>query len=89
MFPSLFNLVSLFLFLSSLVIILLRKWSQNNKQRLPPSPWRLPFIGNLHLIGGGLPHRVLRNLLQRYGPIMYLQLRQVPTVVISSPTIAQ
>ncbi|XP_015078888.1 premnaspirodiene oxygenase-like [Solanum pennellii] len=90
MFSSLFNLVSLLLLLSSLVIILLTKWSQNKKQRLPPGPWRLPFIGNLHhLIGGGLPHRVLRNLSQRYGPIMYLQLGQVPTVVITSPTIAQ
>ncbi|WMV34118.1 hypothetical protein MTR67_027503 [Solanum verrucosum] len=47
------------------------------------------FIPNTPLIGGGLPHRVLRNLLQRYEPIMYLQPGQVPTVVISSPIIAQ
>uniref|UniRef100_M1B9P8 Cytochrome P450 n=2 Tax=Solanum tuberosum TaxID=4113 RepID=M1B9P8_SOLTU len=90
MYYSLFNLVSLLIFLSSLVI-LVRKWSKNKKQRLPPGPWRLPFIGSLHhlIIGGQLPHRVFRNLARRYGPIMYLQLGEIPVVIISSPTIAQ
>ncbi|OIT40691.1 cytochrome p450 71d7 [Nicotiana attenuata] len=82
-------LVSLLLFLSSLVI-LVRQWSRNRKQRLPPGPWRLPLIGSLHhLIGREVPHRTLRRLAQKYGPLMYLQLEQVPTVVISSPSIAK
>ncbi|XP_015078498.1 premnaspirodiene oxygenase-like [Solanum pennellii] len=88
-----FNLLTLLLFLSSLFIILFTRQWKHQKQITrfpPPGPWKLPFIGSLHhLIGGGLPHRVLRNLSQRYGPIMYLQLGQVPTVVISSPTIAK
>ncbi|KAG5601149.1 hypothetical protein H5410_032519 [Solanum commersonii] len=79
------SLASLLLFLSSLFIVI-RQWRNKKQNKLPPGPWRLPFIGSLHQLIGGLPHRVLRNLSQRYGPIMYLQLREVPTVVISSPS---
>nr|XP_016492044.1 PREDICTED: premnaspirodiene oxygenase-like [Nicotiana tabacum] len=82
-------LVSLLLFLSSLVI-LVRQWSRNRKQRLPPGPWRFPIIGSLHhLMGREVPHRTLRSLAQKYGPLMYLQLGQAPTVIISSPSMAK
>ncbi|GMN56896.1 hypothetical protein TIFTF001_026017 [Ficus carica] len=47
---------------------------------LPP---RLPIIGNLHQLGKN-PHISLRNLAQKYGPILYLQLDQVPTIIVSS-----
>ncbi|TMW99338.1 hypothetical protein EJD97_002710 [Solanum chilense] len=83
------------LVLSSLIHILGKKWrklqNRNEKQiRLPPGPWRLPLIGNLHhLIGGGLPHHIFRKLSKKYGPLMYLQLGEIPTVVISSTTIAK
>uniref|UniRef100_A0A3Q7G7B2 Uncharacterized protein n=1 Tax=Solanum lycopersicum TaxID=4081 RepID=A0A3Q7G7B2_SOLLC len=30
-------------------------------------------------------HRVLKNLSEKYGPIMYLQLGKVPTVIASFP----
>ncbi|XP_059301913.1 premnaspirodiene oxygenase-like [Lycium ferocissimum] len=86
-YSGLFNIISLLLFFSSLVIILVRR---NKRQtRLPPGPWRLPLIGSLHRLTGALPHHSLRNLAQRYGPLMYLQLGQVPMVVISSPAIAK
>ncbi|XP_016457046.1 premnaspirodiene oxygenase-like [Nicotiana tabacum] len=92
-YSSLFDLVSLLLFFSSL-FVLVRLWriskTRNQNKRLPPGPWRLPFIGSLHhLIGGELPHRTLKNLAQKYGPLMYLQLGQVPTIIISSPRIAK
>lgn len=85
-----FNLLSLILFFSSLFIQVTRQWRDKKQIRLPPGPWRLPLIGSLHhLIGGEVPHRILRNLSQRYGPLMYLQFGQVPTVVISSPNTAK
>eukprot|EP01018_Ginkgo_biloba_P032885 Gb_28863 [translate_table: standard] len=55
---------------------------------LPPGPPGLPVIGNLHQFGN-LAHRSLRDLADKYGPIMYLRLGSVPTVVVSSPEIAK
>lgn len=50
---------------------------------MPPSPPKLPIIGHLHLIGD-LPHRSVRALSEKYGPLMMLQLGTVPTLVVSS-----
>ncbi|KAG5601116.1 hypothetical protein H5410_032486 [Solanum commersonii] len=84
-----YSLASWLLFFFTLFIVI-RQWRNKKQNKLPPGPWKLPIIGSLHhLIGGGLPHRVLRNLSQRYGPLMYLQMGQVPTVVISSPSMAK
>ncbi|KAH7691113.1 cytochrome P450 family 1 subfamily A polypeptide 1 protein [Dioscorea alata] len=60
----------------------------NGTLRLPPGPKALPIIGNLHLIGH-LPNQSLHHLAQTYGPIMYLKLGFMPTIVISSPEIAE
>ncbi|KAM3308754.1 hypothetical protein P3S67_010498 [Capsicum chacoense] len=85
---SSFNLVSLILFFSFL-FVLIRQWRNRKQIRLPPGPWRLPIIGSLHHLTGTLPHRTFRSLAQKYGPLMYLQLGEVPTVVISSPSMAK
>ncbi|XP_050904727.1 cytochrome P450 CYP736A12 [Lathyrus oleraceus] len=58
------------------------------KHKKPPGPPTLPIIGNLHMLGK-LPHRTLQSLSKKYGPIMSLQLGQVPTVVISSSKTAE
>ncbi|KAG2623458.1 hypothetical protein PVAP13_3KG061727 [Panicum virgatum] len=52
--------------------------------RLPPCPWQLPVIGSLHHLAGALPHRSLRRLSHRYGPIMLLRFGEIPVVVVSS-----
>ncbi|KAL5814911.1 hypothetical protein ACOSQ4_025552 [Xanthoceras sorbifolium] len=60
----------------------------STSKKLPPSPSQLPIIGNLHQLGTH-PHRSLRSLAQRYGPIMLLHLGRKPAVVVLSPDLAR
>ncbi|XP_019190678.1 PREDICTED: premnaspirodiene oxygenase-like [Ipomoea nil] len=88
----LFNPVSVIVFLSFVFCIytLRRRSNPARRQKLPPGPWKLPLIGSLHhLVGGSLPHRTLRNLSRKYGPIMHLQLGEISAIVISSPQLAK
>lgn len=55
---------------------------------LPPSPPSLPVVGHLHLLGS-LPHRRLRALAAKYGPVIHLRLGGVPTVVACSAAAAE
>ncbi|XP_057804240.1 cytochrome P450 71A6-like [Salvia miltiorrhiza] len=58
------------------------------RKRLPPSPNKLPIIGNLHQLGK-FPHRSLQSLSHRYGPLMLLHLGRVPVLVASSAAAAR
>ncbi|XP_059290448.1 premnaspirodiene oxygenase-like [Lycium ferocissimum] len=84
--------ISLLLFLS-FILCLVHLWKKSktfNKKRLPPGPWSLPLVGNLHqLMNGRLPHHTLRSLSQRYGPIFHLRLGELSIVVVSSPEMAK
>ncbi|EAY84783.1 hypothetical protein OsI_06151 [Oryza sativa Indica Group] len=60
------------------------------RTRLPPGPWALPVVGHLHHLAGGLPpHRAMRDLARRHGPLMLLRLGEVEAVVASSPDAAR
>jgi len=69
---------------------------RGSKPRLPPGPWALPVIGHLHHLarpwgpgGRRLPHRVMRDLARRHGPLMLLRFGEVPVVVASSAAAAR
>ena len=54
---------------------------------LPPSPPKLPIIGNLHQLGT-LPHRSLQALSKKYGPVMFVYFGRAPTLVVSPADMA-
>ncbi|GLT40259.1 hypothetical protein SLA2020_144080 [Shorea laevis] len=64
------------------------KLRRASKLNLPPSPPKLPIIGNLHQLGK-LPHRSLLALSHKYGPLMLLHIGQCPTLVVSSAEMAR
>ncbi|KAK9072378.1 hypothetical protein SSX86_008812 [Deinandra increscens subsp. villosa] len=57
--------------------------SSTSHKNLPPSPPRLPLIGNLHQLGSS-PHRVLQAMAQTHGPLILIHLGTVPVLVASS-----
>ncbi|KAM3391802.1 hypothetical protein ACQJBY_013108 [Aegilops geniculata] len=69
---------------AGLCIVLLSSRSRRRRENQPPGPWQLPVIGSLHHLVGQLPHRVMRDLARRHGPVMLLRLGEVPTLVVSS-----
>ncbi|KAK7369399.1 hypothetical protein VNO80_11436 [Phaseolus coccineus] len=81
-------MIWLAVFAVGLTYLWLWRRSKKNGKRLPPGPKGLPILGSLHLLGTN-PHRDLHQLAQKYGPIMYLRLGYVPTIVVSSPQAAQ
>eukprot|EP00253_Pinus_taeda_P001396 PITA_01396 len=68
--------------------VLVASRSKGRKRRLPPGPFPLPIIGNLHMLGD-LPHQALATLAMKHGPLMSLSLGSVLTLVVSSPEVAR
>lgn len=67
-----------------LTILLLRKWMNgSSKLRLPPGPPAWPVVGNVFDLGT-MPHQDLYRLRPKYGPVLWLKLGSVNTMVIQS-----
>lgn len=85
--------VIIFLFLISLPVLLSSLVKQRSraksKNKRPPGPWGLPFVGSIHHLLTTQPQAAFRDLAEKHGPVMYLRLGQIDTVVVSSASAAQ
>ena len=72
------------------VLISLALLARNGRKglKLPPGPARLPVLGNLHQLGS-LPHRSLREIARRLGPVILLRLGATRMLVVSSASAAR
>ncbi|PKA59145.1 Cytochrome P450 71A1 [Apostasia shenzhenica] len=61
---------------------------RRNSGDLPPSPPKLPIVGNFFQLGP-LLHRSLASLSAKYGPVVLLHLGSVPVIVVSSAELAE
>ncbi|KAF6140522.1 hypothetical protein GIB67_035549 [Kingdonia uniflora] len=78
------------LFLLFISVLSWRKFNRvsQTKLNLPPSPPKLPLIGHLHHLFPFF-HSACRDLSNKYGPIMLLQLGHAPFLIVSSPDTAK
>ncbi|KAL6008037.1 hypothetical protein ACLOJK_033543 [Asimina triloba] len=85
-FPSSLLLISLLLPCIYFLVSLARK--RPGHGNLPPGPVPLPIVGSLFKLGNK-PNESLARLAKLHGPLMTLHLGSVPTVVVSSASMAK
>ncbi|XP_010545272.1 PREDICTED: cytochrome P450 71D11-like [Tarenaya hassleriana] len=88
-FQALFLFFAFLFSINLLRVITRRPKSVNTSKIPPPGPYKLPFLGNIHNLIGSCPHQKLRDLADKYGPLMQLKLGENPVVVVSSPEVAK
>ncbi|XP_071720159.1 premnaspirodiene oxygenase-like [Rutidosis leptorrhynchoides] len=78
-----------FYFLITIFFFIIYQFKSVDKNKnLPPQPWKLPIIGHMHHVGTQ-PHKTLKKLAEKLGPIFHLQLGEIKAIVISSPSVAK
>ncbi|KAJ8899608.1 hypothetical protein K2173_018582 [Erythroxylum novogranatense] len=73
----------LLLTLSTFFLLLHRRHKSSSRNSLPPGPPGWPIFGNLFDLGS-MPHRNLANMRQKYGPVVWLRLGAMNSLVILS-----
>ncbi|XP_010558094.1 PREDICTED: cytochrome P450 71A1-like [Tarenaya hassleriana] len=76
-------LVSVLAVFPILCFVILIKHVKSRGKNLPPSPRKLPIIGNLHQIGD-LPHKTLEAMASKLGPLMFVHFGSTRYLVVSS-----
>ncbi|KAK4487150.1 hypothetical protein RD792_006465 [Penstemon davidsonii] len=79
--PFLLSVVSLFSIYILTKCIIFKPCSKI--KRLPPSPPKLPILGNLHQLRP-LTHRSFQSLGRKYGPVMLLHFGSKPVIIVQS-----
>ncbi|CAN8284101.1 unnamed protein product [Cochlearia groenlandica] len=85
---SFLTLPWLLLLLPLLLIFVFKTNLFPSSKNHPPCPPKLPLLGNLHQLGN-LPHRNLRDLSLKLGPVITVFLGNVRTVFVHSPETAE
>ncbi|KAL8132288.1 hypothetical protein AgCh_007964 [Apium graveolens] len=78
------------IFAPVLIILLLKckKATDSMARNIPPGPPAWPIFGNIFYLLGTMPHQKLYNLRPKYGPVIWLKLGSVNTMVIQSANAA-
>ncbi|KAK7688870.1 hypothetical protein QCA50_007560 [Cerrena zonata] len=80
-----YSLSSVFIFLASLAIVLIRKRNVNSKGHpLPPGPPPLPVVGNLFDLPRTSPWLTFAALSRKYGDVIHLKALNQSIIVVSS-----
>ncbi|KZV18240.1 hypothetical protein F511_28106 [Dorcoceras hygrometricum] len=79
----------LLLLSSFLIVYFVTKWRYRpcGKKTLPPSPPKVPILGNLHQLSA-LTHRSLQSLGRKYGPVLLLHFGNKPVFIVQSAGVA-
>lgn len=78
-----------FILLSLMAVVWHLMRGDNSGSRLPPGPKGWPVVGNLFDFIGTLPHRSFAALKQQYGPVVWLKIGSVKTMVLLSAAAAE
>ncbi|XP_069584344.1 cytochrome P450 2K6-like isoform X2 [Ranitomeya imitator] len=63
------------------IVLFIYGWNKN-VYNLPPGPWTLPIIGNLHILDRNRPYLTMHQLSKKFGPMYTLKLGEEKVVVI-------
>ncbi|KAM0048227.1 putative cytochrome P450 [Helianthus debilis subsp. tardiflorus] len=80
---------TLLLSIFSILVYNIIRSNMPSKAKLPPSPPKLPILGNLHQLLGKPRHEALWQLSKQYGPIMQIHIGSKHFLIISSPAMAK
>ena len=74
------------LLIFAVIILVLHMITQKGKKlfRLPPSPFRLPLLGNIYLVRDKEQHKFFQRLAEQYGPVFTFWFGRQPIVIVNN-----